>query len=139
MSPRHLNFPVLIVAVDPWGPSSFSAPWRWRSRGRRRSVVQRVCPASAQRQVFTHFSHPALTPAVLSSLFCTQRMNSGGRNASPTSTMSWRQQEADSEKGPREPQPCALQAALSGVQATLPCAIDTTAEAHWIHCTRPSA
>ena len=78
MSPCHLNFPVLTVAVDPRGPSSFSAPQRLSSRRRRGSAVQSVCPASAQRRVFTRFPHPVLTLAVLSCSFCTQRMNSGG-------------------------------------------------------------
>ena len=141
MSPCHLNFPVLTVAVDPRGPSSFSAPQRLSSRRRRGSAVQSVCPASAQRRVFTRFPHPVLTLAVLSCSFCTQTLAGagGGGGEHPAPAVSWRQQEADPEKGPREPQPCALRAALSGVQAAFPYVIDTTFEAHWIHCTRLSA
>lgn len=92
MSPRYLNFPVLKECCGPLGAIFLLSPMETAQQREEEAHVQRVCPVSAQRQVFTHFSHPALTPAVLSSLFCTQRMNSGGGKCFPTSTMSWRQQ-----------------------------------------------
>lgn len=106
-----------------------------QQRERRRIRRSTCVPCVNTAQVFTHFSHPALTPAVLSSLFCTQRMNSGGgETLPPPPPCPGGNRKQTLRRAPVSPQPCALRAALSGVQATLPCAIDTTAEAHWIHC-----
>ena len=105
-------------------------------------MVQRVCPASAQCRVFTCFPHPVLTLAVLSCSFCTQRMNSGGgvggvgTTPHPQCPGGNRKQTLRRALESPSPVPCELHC-LGAVRLSL--AINTTFEAHWIHCTGPSA